>query len=72
MSELRPGFLDIPEPYAVYRNNVSEVQNLKLHSSQVPMWPPQSNRYTYFAGKPVKGVAMCEHLIESQDLSSRS
>jgi hypothetical protein len=32
----------------------------------------ECNRYTYFAGKPVKGVAMCEHCMGSKDLVSRS
>jgi len=60
--DLRPGFVDIPESCTVYRNNVSGMQHLKLHGSvKFLCGRRECNRYTYFAGKPVKGVAMCEH-----------
>ena len=70
--ELRPGFVDIPESCTVYRNNVSGMQHLKLHGSlKFLCGRRECNRYTYFAGKPVKGVAMCEHCMGSRDLNSR-
>ena len=71
--DLRPGFVDIPESCTVYRNNVSGMQHLKMHGSvKFLCGRRECNRYTYFAGKPVKGVAMCEHCMGSKDLVSRS
>ena len=71
--DLRPGFVDIPESCTVYRNNVSGMQHLKLNGSvKFLCGRRECNRYTYFAGKPVKGVAMCEHCMGSKDLVSRS
>ena len=70
--ELRPGFVDIPESCTVYRNNTSGMQHLKLHGSlKFLCGRRECNRYTYFAGKPVRGVAMCEHCMGSRDLTSR-
>ena len=71
--ELRPGFVDIPDSCTVYRNNTSGMQHLKLHGSlKFLCGRRECNRYTYFAGKPVRGVAMCEHCMGSRDLTSRA
>ena len=66
---LRPGFIEVPDTCTVYRNNVSGMQHLKLHGSvKFLCGRRECNRYTYFAGKPVVGVAMCEHCMGSRDL----
>lgn len=67
---LRPGFVDVPESCTVFRNNMSGMQHLKRHGSvKFLCGRRECDRYTYFAGKPVKGVAMCEHCINSRDLT---
>ena len=68
---LRPGFVDVPETCTVFRNNASGMQHLKLNGSiKFLCGRRECNRYTYYAGKPVKGVAMCEHCLGSKDLMS--
>ena len=70
--ELRPGFLDVPDDCTVFRNNVSGMQHLKLNGNvKFLCGRRECDRYTYFAGKPVKGVAMCEHCLHSKDLVMR-
>eukprot|EP00435_Cladocopium_sp_Y103_P038227 s2670_g10.t1 len=70
--ELRPGFIDVPDSFTVFRNNVSGVQHLKPNGGiKFLCGRRECDRYTYFAGKPVKGVAMCEHCIGSKDLASQ-
>eukprot|EP00435_Cladocopium_sp_Y103_P047171 s1071_g13.t1 len=68
--ELRPGFIEIPESFTVYRNNISGMQHLKQNGQlRFLCGRRECDRYTYCAGKPVKGVAICEHCIGSRELS---
>ena len=69
MPQLRPGFVDVPDEVMVHRNVASGVQHLK--------WPGQlkfmcgrrlSDRYQFYAGKPIKGVALCDPCIGCRDL----
>ena len=70
--ELRPGFLDVPGSCTVFRNNVSGMQHLKMHGSvKFLCGRRECDRYTYFAGKPVQGVSMCDHCMHSKDLMQR-
>eukprot|EP00435_Cladocopium_sp_Y103_P062940 s704_g24.t1 len=70
---LRPGFVEIPENCAVYRNNASGVQHLKMNGSvRFLCGRRECARYTYFAGKPIKGVAICDPCLHSRDLVSES
>eukprot|EP00435_Cladocopium_sp_Y103_P040444 s3318_g11.t1 len=68
--ELRPGFIEIPESFTVFRNNISGMQHLKQNGqTRFLCGRRECDRYTYCAGKPVKGVAICEHCIGSKELS---
>ena len=71
MPHLRPGFIEVPEVILVYRNVASGVQHLKKPGSlKLLCGRRQSDRYIYYAGKPVKGVALCDHCIGSRDLQA--
>eukprot|EP00435_Cladocopium_sp_Y103_P059332 s1136_g21.t1 len=71
--QLRPEFVDIPETCAVYRNNASGVQHLKKHGNlRFLCGRRECDRYTFFSGKPIRGVALCEPCLHSKDLISES
>eukprot|EP00435_Cladocopium_sp_Y103_P013177 s2711_g3.t1 len=71
--QLRPEFVDIPESCAVYRNNASGVQHLKKHGAlRFLCGRRECDRYTFFSGKPIRGVALCEPCLHSKDLISES
>ena len=70
MPDLRPGFLEVPEGTMVYRNTVSGVQHLKKAGGLKFMCGRRQNdRYSFYAGKPVKGVALCDHCMSSKEVS---
>ena len=67
--ELRPGFIEVPDSFTVFRNNISGMQHLKAHGSlKFLCGRRECSRYTYYAGKPVKGGAVCDHCLNSKDL----
>ena len=69
MPHLRPGFVEVPEGTMVYRNVVSGVQHLKRPGSlKLMCGRKQTDRYTFYAGKPVKGVALCDHCTGCKEL----
>ena len=58
---LRPDFVQIPDSYQVYRNNASGMQHLKrLGAIKLLCGRRVSDRYTYYAGMPLRDVAFCE------------
>ena len=68
---LRPGFLDVPDGVLVFRNNVSGVQHLKKPGQmKLLCGRRQSERYTFYAGKPIRGVAMCDSCLGSKELAA--
>ena len=69
MPDLRPGFVQVPAHVMVYRNVASGVQHLKKPGSMKLMCGrKQTDRYCFYAGMPVKGVALCEHCMSSKGL----
>ena len=71
MPDLRPGFLEVPEGTMVYRNTVSGVQHLKKAGGLKFMCGRRQNdRYSFYAGKPVKGVALCDHCMSSKEVQA--
>lgn len=71
MPDLRPGFTEVPDGTMVYRNNVSGVQHLKKAGGMKFMCGRKPNdRYSFYAGMPVKGVALCDHCIGSKEIQS--
>ena len=71
MPDLRPGFLEVPDGTMVYRNNVSGVQHLKKAGGLKFMCGRRQNdRYSFYAGKPVKGVALCDHCMSSREVQA--
>ena len=69
MPDLRPGFVQVPAHVMVYRNVASGVQHLKKPGSMKLMCGrKQTDRYCFYAGMPVIGVALCEHCMSSKDL----
>ena len=70
LPDLRPGYVDVPETILVFRNNASGMQHLKLPGAlKFLCGRREGYRYTYYAGKPIRGVAMCDHCIGSRELS---
>ena len=71
MPALRPGFMEIPDGVMVFRNNASGVQHLKKPGSmKLLCGRRQSERYTFYAGKPINGVAMCDSCMSSKELAA--
>ena len=71
MPHMRPGFHEVPEGVMVFRNNISGVQHLKLPGQMKLMCGRrQTERYTFFAGKPIRGVALCDSCLCSKELQS--
>ena len=69
--DLRPGFIEVPEGTMVYRNNMSGVQHLKKAGGMKFMCGRRQNdRYSFYAGKPVKGVALCDHCIGCKEFQT--
>ena len=47
----------------------SDTQHLKAHGSlKLLCGRGECRRYSYYAGKPVKGGAVCDHCLNSKDL----
>ena len=66
---LRPRSVDVPDDFLVYRNIVSGMQHLKPAGSLKFLCGRRvGDRYSYYAGKPIGGVAMCDHCIGSREL----
>ena len=71
MPDLRPGFIEVPDGTMVYRNNVSGVQHLKKAGGLKFMCGRRQNdRYSFYAGKPVKGVALCDHCLGCKEFQT--
>ena len=69
MPQLRPGFVEVPDGVMVYRNVASGVQHLKWPGNSKLMCGRRlSDRYLFYAGKPVKGVAICDHCVGCKDM----
>ena len=70
LPDLRPGYVDVPDSILVFRNNVSGMQHLKQPGAlKFLCGRREGYRYTYYAGKPIRGVAMCDHCIGSRELA---
>ena len=66
---LRPRSVDVPDHFLVYRNVVSGMQHLKPAGSLKFLCGRRvGERYSYYAGKPIGGVAMCDHCVGSKEL----
>ena len=71
--QLRPGYIDVPDGVLVFRNNVSGVQHMKTPGSLKLMCGlRQTDRYTFYAGKPIQGVALCDHCMGSKELQGNT
>ena len=71
--QLRPGYIDVPDGVLVFRNNVSGVQHMKTPGSlKLMCGRRQTDRYTFYAGKPIQGVALCDHCVGSKELQGNT
>ena len=71
--QLRPGYIDVPEGVLVCRNNVSGVQHMKTpRSLKLMCGRRQVDRYTFYAGKPILGVALCDRCMGSKELQGNT
>ena len=71
MPHMRPGIHAVPDGIMVFRNNASGVQHLKQPGQmKLLCGRRQTERYTFYAGKPIKGVALCDSCMCSKELQA--